>query len=181
MANTGLVIAGSGANDASAGDVAWTTPGNVTASDNSRAQAINIDSGQTSQYLKATGFDFSAIPAGSTIDGIQVRVERSEKYGNNNSVDHTIQLLKAGSRVGTNKADTVTNWPTTDTNADYGGSTDLWGTTWTLAQIQASNFGVSIRFGPPTSKNHEAYVDAVWIKVWYTVPTGASMQAIFIG
>lgn len=55
--------------------------------------------------------------------------------------DLTVQLLKAGSPVGSNKASS-TGWSTSKTTVGYGSSSDLWGTTWTPADLNASNFGV---------------------------------------
>ena len=55
--------------------------------------------------------------------------------------DLTVQLLKAGSLVGSNKASS-TGWSTSKTTVGYGSSSDLWGTTWTPADLNASNFGL---------------------------------------
>lgn len=168
MTNTGFVLAGAGANNADAGNVAWSTPGNVTADDAAYATA-SVPGGQTSQYLHATTFGF-AIPS-ATIDGIQVRVQRNEASLGDNAKDHTIQLIKGGTRSGTNNADTATNWPTTDTNKDYGGTADLWGNTLSAADVNASNFGVAVRITSieVTKGNAEPKVDAIWIAVEYTL------------
>lgn len=55
-------------------------------------------------------------------------------------VDSTVKLVKAGSVVGDNKAKSG-QWSMTATTAVYGSATDLWGTTWTAAQVNASDFG----------------------------------------
>ena len=64
------------ANNASVGTVAWTNPGNIYTSDNVYATAA-LGNNIVSNYLVASGFNF-AIPAGSTINGIAVSVERKE-------------------------------------------------------------------------------------------------------
>jgi Tfp pilus assembly protein PilX len=55
--------------------------------------------------------------------------------------DVTVQLLKAGSPVGSNYF-SGTAWSTSKTTVGYGSSADLWGTTWTPADLNASTFGV---------------------------------------
>ncbi len=55
--------------------------------------------------------------------------------------DLTVQLLKAGSPVGSNKASS-SGWSTSKTTVNYGSTSDLWGTTWTAADLNASNFGL---------------------------------------
>jgi len=74
MPDTGAISPGTLADDAAVGAVAWTNPGNAASSDN--AYAVFSTSGvQQSHYLKATNFGFS-IPAGATIDGVAVSIER---------------------------------------------------------------------------------------------------------
>ncbi len=57
------------------------------------------------------------------------------------AVDNIVQLQKAGVSVGNNYANTTLHWPLNDTYATYGGPADLWGTTWTYADINSPNFG----------------------------------------
>jgi hypothetical protein len=58
-------------------------------------------------------------------------------------LDSQVRLLKNGVIAGNNLANT-TEWPTTEAYVTYGGATELWGQTWTLADVNASNFGVAI-------------------------------------
>ena len=54
----------------------------------------------------------------------------------------------------------------------YGNNTDLWGTTWTYTDINASNFGVAIQPWNNDIADHVAYVYGfVTITVWYSTPT----------
>ena len=78
-------------------------------------------------------------------------------------------LLKAGSPVGTDHAATATNWGTTDATVTYGTSTDLWGTTWTPAQINASNFGLRFRARNVNGSSRTANADYVEIQVYWEV------------
>jgi len=161
--STGWVLAGAGANNADAGDVAWTNPGNVTASDDARATA-NVASPDTTQYLHATSFGH-ALPAGATVTGVEVRVERHASAADRVQ-DHTVQLIKGGTRQGDNKADTGTSWPDADATVDYGGSTAMWSLALTKADVEAAGFGVALR--GKSSVNAQHRVDAIWTNIHYT-------------
>lgn len=163
MTNTGFTLPGTGANNADAGTRVWATPGNVTADDAAKASTDAVGAA-TSQYLHATNFGF-AIPAGSTIDGIVARVQRS-RAGASAVTDQTIQLIVGGTRSGDNKADTITNWPTSDANVDYGSSSVLWGLTPTVAEVNGSTFGLAVRVTMAASA--ECSVDVVWLDIYYT-------------
>jgi len=56
-------------------------------------------------------------------------------------LDNSVRLIKGGTVTGSNLAYTVGPWNTVDTYTSYGSSSNLWGTTWTPAEINASNFG----------------------------------------
>ncbi len=84
----------------------WTTPGNVVSTNNSYATQ-SLGAGVTSGTLDATNFAF-ALPAGSVVTGISTRIEKKSSVASTNR-DLTVQLLKAGSPVGSNKA-SGSNW-----------------------------------------------------------------------
>ncbi len=166
--STGLTNPTSGTNDNSYGSIAWSNPGNILSSDNSRASATLSGTNNTN-YLTATNFGL-AIPDGATILGITVSVERVRSGGSSgNARDNVVRLVKSGSVVGDNKANTSTNWPTSEASASYGGSSDLWGTTWTPSELNASNFGIVFAAtGSTESTNRVANVDHIQINVAYT-------------
>jgi hypothetical protein len=104
---------------------------------------------QTVNYFVVTGLS-STVPAGATINGITVKIERynSQVPGDFSLTinDNAIYLTKDGSTVvGSNKS-TGATWQTSDNNTtvDFGSSSDLWGTTLTAAEVNASTFGVMI-------------------------------------
>jgi Tfp pilus assembly protein PilX len=80
--------------------------------------------------------------------------------------DNTVQLLKAGSAVGSNKA-VATTWGTSLSTVVYGSSADLWGTTWTAAQLNASNFGVRFAAKNIAAASSTASLDYISITVTY--------------
>lgn len=59
-------------------------------------------------------------------------------------LDNEVLIVKAGTISGTNKG---TNSPITTTEAysSYGGSSDLWGLSWTYSDINDSTFGVAFK------------------------------------
>jgi len=157
-------IAGAGIN--------WVNPNNGFISDNNRARTANMATGDNSRYIGYTGFGFS-VPAGSTISGIQVDIERSRNNAGAGRIrDLTVRLTKDGATlVGNNLAATTTNWPSSDAYRTYGGSANLWGTTWTDAEINAATFGVAIRVRKLTPNgNRRARIDHVRITIYYINP-----------
>ncbi len=144
----------------------WTSSTNVYTSNNSDASASLAASAQSAN-LDVTGFGLD-LPTGSTIVGIVAEVERAAS--NSNSIeDYDVFLLKAGAPSGSDKAST-TDWTTTDSTRTYGTSTDLWGTTWTEAQVEASNFGLRLKARNLTTSTRTAFVDHVEIRVYYSPP-----------
>jgi YDG domain/MBG domain (YGX type)/Bacterial Ig-like domain (group 3)/S-layer homology domain len=169
--------AGTGSNVTGTGTIDWQTPGNISADDTSYATAdLTGTNVVTSRYLEGTNYAF-AIPAAASIDGIQVTIGRFESAtGPGNDVrDTVVRLMKAGNITGDNKADTGTDWSTaTSASATYGSSSDLWGVSWTPADINASNFGVAL--AADSDNNRLASVDYMQITVSYTVNTTTSVN-----
>ena len=163
MASQGPLSAGTLISNSDQGTIAWVNPGNAASANDTYATA-NGDNSLISEFLWLTNFGFS-VPAGATIDGIVVEVER--KSDSATTIEDVAQLIKAGVLVGNDKGDDVTALPITEASKTYGSSSDLWGTTWTATQVNASNFGVafSVFFG---IGEDTAYVDHIRITVHYT-------------
>lgn len=186
MASQGPNNGSTFANVAGAG-VDWVNPSNAQTSDNSYATALLTNTVIFSDYLRVTGFGFT-VPAGATIDGVQVDIER--KWASAKGVpivDLSVMLVKGGTESGNDKADTGTNWPSSDTYASYGGAADLWGLTLTDSDINASNFGVSISAQlelstPPTPPfSATGSIDHIRITVHYTEATGVKRTITITG
>lgn len=149
----------------------WSNSGNIVSSNNSRASA-NVPGNGVSANLDATNFGFS-IPSNAIITGIRAYLEKSAS--NDSGVDDDdVYLLRAGSPVGNDKASSW-DWEDYDELWSYGGTTDLWGTTWTPAQVNASNFGIRLQADSDTSSGRTAYVDHVEIRVYYQLPPETSI------
>lgn len=166
MPSSGPLYAGTGADDAAFGTDSWTNPGNIVSDNATYAETDNVF--QYSHYLKATNFSF-AVPAGATINGIVVEIERlNTTAATTNCVDARVRIVKGGTVGTTDKADTVTTWPETATVKTYGSSSDLWGETWTVADINASNFGVVLATEWQSGFYPHPSVDFIRITVYYT-------------
>lgn len=89
-------------------------------------------------------------------------------------------MVKDGTIVGISKAITTT-WTTNFTVVTYGGPTDLWGTTWTPADINNANFGAVLAVTRTNNGNNtqDAMVDSMQITVYYV--SSAATTAIACG
>jgi hypothetical protein len=164
--STGPNYPGTAATGGGNGDLWSASIGSLVAAlgaDGGETAQVTLASNGDSENLNMTGFGFS-LPGDATITGISVEMNR---YSSTSGVqDVTVRLFKAGTLVGDNKPAAGT-WPiATNTVATYGGSSDLWGTTWTPAQINASNFGVTLDVTNGASAR-TASVDYVHITVYY--------------
>jgi len=162
--------------NAGAGAQAWTN-GSLTnvASENgvSTVTASLVNIGNASQHLQIKNLGLKIPATGSsgavtTILGITSRIVRSASVANS-ITDNSINLLKAGSVTGTNKG-TSTSWPIVLESATYGGASDLWGTSWTVAEVNASDFGLDIQCISTAAGTIPA-IDYIEIKISYNIST----------
>ncbi|MFO7618516.1 MAG: Ig-like domain-containing protein [Thermoplasmata archaeon] len=142
----------------------WATPANAYAVD-----SVDTTAGTNALRHSWYGYDFSTIPAGSTIDGIQVVLRNADSNRNGNSVDVAISW------------DSGTSWSASQnvvlprnvaTDLSTGGVASTWGHSWSLAEIQNS-FRVSMTYNQ-VDKNGN--VDAVQVTVYYTATGGTSLD-----
>jgi len=126
-----------------ASGTSWTNATNAKNSDNLYA-TYNIASRGTSNTLNLTNFSVG-IPSNAIVLGVLVNVERKASASGDIQMQ-TIKLIKGGSIVGTDQTSSFGEpyFPSSDGTDNWGGSTNLWGTTLTAADVNASNFGVSI-------------------------------------
>ena len=157
--------AGTGTNVDRSSGPSWSNPGNITTA---LAPFTTVSLGNSaSDYLQATNYGFN-IPTNATIKGIQVTINRQSNSNNSGQSIHddVVQLIKGGVITGGDKA-TSADWPTTLGQATYGAVNDLWGTTWTPAQINASNFGVALSIESESNQNRTGTVDYIQVTVTY--------------
>ena len=162
------------------GGTPWNNPQNAA----QEALTANCPLGvglSTSEYLYGVDPDFAAaIPSSATIDGILVEVRGTVVSGASSVSFVDVRLTKTGAdNAGENKA-TGSLTGTTSTRA-FGGASDLWDTTWTPAEINASTFGLRVRVRNIDTGN-TATVAVVWLKITiYYTPTDVSVSGAFTG
>ncbi len=146
----------------------WGSPGNAAAQDAQFAQTSVTGYPVTeSDYLTCKTYGFG-LPANVTaITGIAVRV-RCYASGSA-SPKGTVRLLKAGTADGTSKQ--TGTWPGSSSDVTLGGDGDLWGTTWTKADIEDAGFGARVQAYNGVDGSNTFNVDVVEVTVYYTVPT----------
>lgn len=156
------------------GGAGWTNSDNVFFLD----QQYAVDSvavGGTSEILQATGYGFS-LPAGAVVLGISVTIRRG-KEGDGVIDDTEVQLLKAGVAAGTAK-NNATDWPLADGDLTLGNSSDLWGTTWTAAEVANAGFGVQLFATEDGTDDVGLRVDVITITVYYTLNRAGQVIAL---
>lgn len=159
-------------------DVNWTNTNNAKALDNVYASCAPMSSGQYSYILKCSGFDFSAIPVGATIDGVVVSCWA---YGVGDSYWYLAQLLDtSGNLAGSD----VLSFHYLDTGGrlEYqaGGASELWGCALTRSWVQDSDFGVGLGFTASMNES-EVQVDHVEMTVYYTEGSRSGAKAVSVG
>lgn len=153
------------------GNPNWSGAGNILTSNDSRA-TVTLSVGEESDWLVASNFGFS-IPAGATITDILPKIEAQSTL--TNSLGLRGVLFKTA--LGTDP--TSEYGPTSSAGIFQGGdnivyptawiNADLWGTTWTPAEINASTFGVAF-YITAYFAGGDCLVDHVTMTVDYTLP-----------
>lgn len=117
--------------------------GELAASDNTRfsSGAVLNTLNEEYDYIGGT-FDLSSLPSDpAVVNGITVTMERRQNGGTAIISDEHMRLSIDGSTfVGTDKS-TGLPWSATDEQVVYGGPTDTWGRTWTMAELKTATFG----------------------------------------
>ncbi len=152
-------------------NLAYSPANEVLTSDNVYASATHCACcDQQTNCLIATDFGFS-IPTGAMITGVTVEVEKRVSGSGAIFEDNEVQLLKGGVEVGSDYRSTV-DWPSTDAYTTYGGCNNLWGTTWTVADINANNFGVAFAGIDYTCGGTiQSHIDHIRISICYSITT----------
>ena len=187
-----------GAPSAGAGtSFAWANPNNALTSNNITSNAscnptpiVNF-TGYTN-YLTVNDFD-ALIPSSATINGITVSVERKNTFsGEADTLTVTTDAIflmydvaGTATTIGTKKS-SATSWTGSDVVETFGSSSDLWGRSWTAAEINNANFGVALSaylnytYGSPNAGPLGASnVDAITVEIDYTDGAAARRRGIF--
>lgn len=152
---------------ATPGDQSWLDPESANGNDLSGAATVSLGTSEYSEYLVLYDSQFNTIPVGATVNGIEIYMARDKASGAGDATETEIYLTKDGTNpVGDNKASSI--WGASPDSETKGGSSDLWGTTWTRSEVKSTTFGVMIKI-QAVSGNVNANVRSVGYRIYYTV------------
>lgn len=149
------------------GTVVWTNDGNIKAADAVRATCLPGTA--VTDDLRGGGFGF-AITSTDTINGITLEVNANAAT-NGVEIFNTVALEGGGGASANRAAGSLT---TTATTFTFGGPADLWGTTWTPAQINAAGFVGNVSFASSAGGPGTIAVDFFRITVTSTAAGGGT-------
>lgn len=141
----------------------WSNGSNGYASDN---QYVSETSEEQDQSFE--NFNFN-VPAGSIIDGIQMRVEG---YSSDNSGCRLEpRMYSTSDNEHTDRK--YANFNSSDNIYTLGGENDLWGSTWVASDFSNTNFHAEVQYDDGNSNcsnSATTYLDHIQVKVFYHAP-----------
>ncbi|MCZ6734152.1 MAG: DUF4347 domain-containing protein, partial [Gammaproteobacteria bacterium] len=153
----------------------WTNPGNVFASDDSRAREDR--NGQQQDW-----YDFGlGVPGGATITGIEVKVEAQDPDFSGNGIDIELSWDGGASYTSTGYGTATLNMGS-DVVYTYGGPSDTWGRTWSGTELSDANF--RLRLTKTGTDFTSSEVDHIQVRVLHdgcpanTAPTAADNTVV---
>lgn len=164
-ASSGPFYSGIQTNTSPGGTATWRSITNLGANDGNYASSSLSVAVDHSNDADTTNYGF-AIPTGATINGIAVEISRKASIGSTLQ-DAIVQMIKGGTAQGTNEA-SATFYTTSDVIASYGGVSDLWGLSWTAADINSATFGNRFQVLHASGSSSFVSADFVRITVYYT-------------
>ena len=170
--NTGEKNPASSAQESSP-TTAWTNIGSVFASDDQRASYT----GTTADTLYITNLNMGLPDA--TLDSIFVTTEAQGSATQSARRRLKVCLTKDGTTIVGETVNHNHAKDADDTQRSTGGTTPLWNTTWTAAEVNASTFGVII--WKTASQAGTILLDHVTIYVAYTETNGNGEKATVMG
>lgn len=154
----------------------WVNPNNILVQDAAVAAypAISNNTGLVTAALRGTTFDFSAIPDGSLILGVQFRFRANSTLTGSYYASNI--FLTSGAfpnGVSThNKAGPGQLLANALTDYTYGGPTDCWGEALNTTIIKDTSFGVQLAFTKSNAAaTQQVFVDAYAMTVYYAPTT----------
>jgi hypothetical protein len=139
--------------------------------------------GTESLVGSAFGFSSSDIPTDSTIDGIEVVINKKITYsgtlGTGRIYDYSLYLRNGTNNASSNYGSAL-SWPESVASATYGGSSDMWGSSLTYSNIVSSSFSVALQayIDVDTSTALTAHVNYIKVRVYYTAASTSSIKTI---
>jgi hypothetical protein len=156
------------------GNYDWANTSNITASNNTFATCTLVALNGESKYLYGSNFGFS-IPSDATINGLSFEIEWKQSGSGGTTASGSVFAAYDvtdlyGSGYAGYAAISTSAIPTSDdVYRSAGGSSELWNTTWTASQVNASTFGcwIAAKNGFATA-NNVISADHIRATVWWT-------------
>lgn len=156
---------------------AWDNPSNALTSN-----AASTTSGGNNTYTFLLGMrglsGYTGIPDSATITGFEIVIIMGTVASNGNgNITGYFKLVKAtDSRVGTEKTQSIP----VGSGGSYtiGLSNDMWGTSWTAAEVKNSEFGVDVGFNY-TSGYFSVGVEQVYATIYYTYTDSTGRRGVY--
>ena len=171
MPDTGWLDFTTFASVAGTGDVSWTDPGKAISADADPVIAASVGNDQASEYLRASGADFSVIPVGASIIGIIARLRVSTPPSSTGSVvDELVQLSIGGVLIaGSDNKASLVPWHTAMPNdayryRTYGSSVDTWMAGLTRTDLADLELNVQVRV---QAGGDWALLDHMQVRIYY--------------
>ncbi len=160
------------------GTSGFTNPAGAVGSEEAQCAEIYGCCGDVNWIGFWNDFGF-AIPACATIQGIQVDLMQAWQQDPPTPNSLGVTIGKDETTLGTEKTggpqtEVSEGWCGTMPIETYGGPTDLWGLTWTPADINSSNFTVRFR----NVDDEEFGITLNWIRVTVTTAEGGDLTII---
>lgn len=152
-------------------DVSWNNENNVKTDDNNFAHVTFTGAGEFADSLEAYNFGFS-LPAGAVVTGFQVKVD-CEAVDEN--IFGEIKLFTGGVGAPNEEgySEPLEQENSTRSEVTEGGSSNMWGTSLTKADVEDSGFGVFI-FALEADDATDFRVYDIQVKVYYDYPSGVA-------
>lgn len=139
----------------------WNNPNFIKTLDASSAWQ-SVGGGVTVTPIVCTGFDFSSVPDGATITGIEFRLTSAS----NQTATYNIRPYSAGAAVGTTESKSA---PSSTQTTAFGGTSNLFSWAATAALVKDSGFGASVTV--TTSVSTFIFLNYIDARITYTEPT----------
>lgn len=158
-------LSGASASQGTGAGPDWVPVTGVLTSDDVRA-SVTLGNDEVTEVVGPFGLGFS-IPDSATINGVEVSIERRGEAIS--GTPETRIILRKNDNSNVLRVDNSA-WPVSDSVLTVGGASDLWGTTWTAADINGTGFGfrpqIQVRTRASDSGTFE--LDHVTITVYFT-------------
>ena len=164
-------LVGTGINYSNAGDWEWSNPSNIVDDDADYAEVVGTSGMADSLVGYNCGF---AIPTGATINGILV--EMSMLSAGDGEANSACTIRKTDASYGETTVEPSSYAIPTGSygTISWGSATELWGLTWTPADINDADFGARL-LTVSIEAETEGWVRVQYMKitVYYTIPVTA--------